>query len=82
MKYVIRRMQSWWTARRRDDEVAEELEFHRTLTEERLRRGGLAADEAARRMLGNVALARADARGVWIPRWIDDARQDTRHASA
>ena len=44
---------------------------------------GFPPDEARRRALiafGNVATAKEDTRAVWISRWIDEVRQDTRYA--
>jgi hypothetical protein len=38
-----------------------------------------AAYYAARRKFGNVAMAKEDARAVWIPVWIDQLQQDARY---
>jgi len=43
---------------------------------------GLAPDEARRRALlafGNVALAKEDARAIWVRPWLDQLRQDIRY---
>ena len=83
MKRLIRRLHVWWWGRRADADLVEEIEFHRQLIERRLQRNGLTADEAAhasRRALGNLALAREEARGVWIPPWFEHAQQDARYA--
>ena len=51
-------------------------------TEDNIARG-LAPDEAraaAIRKFGNVARVKEDVRGVWIPGWMDQLRQDTRDA--
>lgn len=64
-------------------DVAREIELHRILAEEQARGGGVSdADAKARaaRQLGNITLAREAARSVWVSRWIDAARQDTRYA--
>ena len=45
---------------------------------------GMAPQEArrqARLKFGNVALAKEDARRVWVPAWLDQARQDLRYAA-
>lgn len=66
-----------------DTELADEMESHRAMKEDALRREGLAADEArwqARRDLGNSTLAREDARHVWIAPWIESVWQDTGYA--
>jgi predicted permease len=68
--------------RRRDDALVEEIDAHRALIEDELRRAGLSSVEAAaegRRRLGNVTLAREDARDVWAIRWLDSARRHLRH---
>jgi putative ABC transport system permease protein len=38
-----------------------------------------AARDAARRKFGNVAITKEDARGVWIPVWLDQLLQDARY---
>ena len=51
-----------------DGELAEEIEFHRALKQEEMEREGASPDDAAiasRRALGNVLLAREDARVAW-----------------
>jgi hypothetical protein len=69
--------------RRTDTELAEEMEFHRAMEQQRLERTGVDYGEAAfasRRVLGNVALAREDARGVWIMPWLQSVWQDGAYA--
>jgi putative ABC transport system permease protein len=64
-------------------ELDEELDFHRAKQQESLEQSGLAAEDAARaakRTLGNVTLAREDARRTWIAPWIDSLRQDVAYA--
>jgi predicted permease len=83
MGKLFRRLSYWVRARRAADELAEEMEQHRALQEEALRRGGLSdvdAARASRRTLGNIALAREDARGVWIWPQVEHAWQDLRYA--
>jgi predicted permease len=66
-----------------DRDLADEIETHRLLTERRLRDSGLSADEAAaasRRVMGNITLAREDARTYWIAPWIESVWQDVRYA--
>jgi putative ABC transport system permease protein len=70
MPSLFRRL--WFLVRRsrREAELREEIETHRTLRQDRLQRDGLtpvAAARASRRALGNVALAREDARYAWTP---------------
>jgi len=68
----LRKLTAW--LRGQDPELAEELETHRALVEDELRRSGLSGDRAAaesRRRMGNISLAREDARDVWAIRWLD-----------
>lgn len=63
----LRRLVYWLRFRSRQNELREELEPHRELLEEDLRRRGLgpeAARAAARRAMGNETLMREEARGV------------------
>jgi macrolide transport system ATP-binding/permease protein len=68
MRKLLRRLQYWAGSRRRAAELAEEMEFHRAMSEEP---GG-----AGRRSMGNMTLASEDARGVWIFPWIESFWQD------
>jgi predicted permease len=57
---------------RRDAELREEIEAHRAHRAAHLEREGLTPDDAAgasRRAIGNVLLAREDAREVWLGSW-------------
>src|SRR5690242_12345719 len=65
---LLRRMKYWAGSRRRTAELAEEMEFHRAMSEET--RGG------GRRSMGNLTLAMEDARGVWIWPWLESIWQD------
>ena len=80
----LRRLGYWLRGRRAAHDLEEELQFHRDMTEQDLRRDGVPAPEAqrtARRIMGNTALAREDARAVWVAPWIDALWQDIRHAA-
>src|SRR6186997_3351665 len=65
---------------RHERELREEIEAHRALRAAHLDREGLApqqAEEASRRAIGNVLLAREDVREVWLgllPMWWQDVR--------
>ena len=64
-------------------DLAEEMETHRLMTERRLRDSGMTAagaEAASRRIMGNVSLAREDAREVWVWSWLDSTRQDVWYA--
>jgi predicted permease len=69
---------------RHDAELREEIEAHRELRAAHLERDGLTSQEAAdasRRAIGNVLLAREDARDVWLgswPTWWQDVRYGLR----
>jgi predicted permease len=79
MRSLFRRLQYMFRERQISEELREELEFHRGLAEERLIREGVPPADAAaesRRVMGNIALASEDARGLWVFPWLDALRQD------
>jgi predicted permease len=81
---LFRRLAFWLRRHRAEDELLEELQFHRDMAEGDMRRSGLSDAEAAaasRRAMGNTMLAREEARGVWLPVWIDSVWQDVRHGA-
>ncbi len=83
MARLWRRLTYWLRQRRADEELAEELQFHREMTERDLPRGGFtpsAAAVAARQAMGNIPLAREEVRQVWAARWCDGLWQDVRHS--
>ena len=64
-------------------ELAREIEHHRELTRLRLEREGRPAQGAvdrSARILGNVSLAREDARAVWLAPWLEGTWQDLQYA--
>jgi predicted permease len=64
-------------------DLTDELEFHRAMLERDRAGDGLAPDEAARearRRIGNVAIAREDARRAWAFDWIEEVVRDVRIA--
>jgi predicted permease len=74
----------WYSLRHRriDEDLAEEIESHRAMAEARLERAGLSVADAAaesRRIMGNVTLAREDARTERVVPWLDGAWQDLRY---
>jgi hypothetical protein len=76
IRYILRQ-------RRIEAELAEEIEAHRALRQRDLEARGLASTDAApasRRTLGNVTLAREDARAVWIAPWLESVWQDIVYA--
>ena len=78
---LLRRLARWpW--RRQDAALAEEIEYHRAQIQADLERHGTPAAEAAavsRRAMGNLTLAREDAREVWIVSWADRVWRDAKH---
>jgi putative ABC transport system permease protein len=66
---IVRRLWFWMGSRRRAAELAAELEDHRARVQAALEADGIPAAEAevrSRRAMGNVTLAREDARDVWL----------------
>jgi hypothetical protein len=69
---------------RHERELREEIEAHRAMRAAHLEREGLTpkqAEEASRRAIGNVLLAREDVRDVWLglfPMWWQDVRYGLR----
>src|SRR5687768_5383333 len=83
MRRFLRRLSYLWRQRQLDAELAEELELHRTMRQHDLEAQGMAPDDAAaasRRALGNVTLAREDARRVWLLPWLEGFWQDVRYS--
>jgi hypothetical protein len=83
MRKLMRRVSYALRLRRVEAEFAEELDFHRERLQRDLEAGGLRPEHAAaatRRELGNVTLAREQARDVWIWPWLQDIAQDVRFA--
>lgn len=83
MRQFLRRMGYLIRQRRVEADLAEELESHRAMRQRDLEKQGLTPEDAAaesRRALGNIILAREDARGVWILPWLEGVWQDVRYA--
>jgi putative ABC transport system permease protein len=84
MRTLFRRVRYWMDRSRREAELSEELEFHRRMAQERLEQSGMPTTDAAhagRRTLGNVTLAREDAREVWVWPSLERLWQDVRYAA-
>ena len=76
---ILRRVAFWFDRRRQAADLAAELEHHRARTQSALEADGIPAGEAAvrsRRVMGNVTLAREDAREVWIAGWVERVWRD------
>ncbi len=80
---LLRRLQNLFRLGRVDAELAEEMELHRAMKKRELEDTGLSekdAASAATRAMGNMAIAREDARGVWLPVWLESLVQDCGYA--
>ena len=75
MRALFRRLQYMLNGRRMDAELREELEFHRATLD-----AARAADSGGVRPMGNVMLAREDARSVWVWPWLQSVMQDVSYA--
>src|SRR5260370_13038309 len=79
MLRLLNRLGYWLRHRRLEADLAEEIEFHRNMKQRQFEGAGLPGLEActaSRRALGNVMLAREDARAVWIWLWLASIWQD------
>jgi len=78
-----RRLRHLTGRRRAADELAEEIETHRALRQAELERAGLPPEQAvakSRRTLGNVTLAREEARDVWTWTALELTLRDLKYA--
>jgi len=83
MRWFLYRLTSLWRRQAREDELEAELQFHLETEAEEHIDAGLPADrarQAALRALGNVTLAKEDAREVWTWGAVERLLQDVRYA--
>ncbi len=83
MPVWIRRLRARLRYRDFEDDLRDEIRVHRAMAEEAAREQGLTAGETrarATRELGNVAMAREDARQVWLAPWLESLGQDLRYS--
>ncbi len=83
MLKLFRRIRFLLQQGRVDGDLAQEVEFHRAMEAERLERAGLdesSARHASSRAMGNMTLAREDARAVWIAPWLESVLRDVAYA--
>ena len=81
VRNLLRRLEQLFRRSRADADLAEEIESHRAMLQDGFQARGMTPTEAARasrRALGNLTLAREDARQVWISRGLESAWQDLR----
>ena len=72
MRTWFRRLGYLVLDRRRDAELREEMELHRSLRQANLERAGMPlpdAERESRHALGNLLLAREESREVWLGAW-------------
>jgi hypothetical protein len=84
MRQLLLRLGHLLRRRQFDDDLAEELEFHRDLKQREFEDRGQTPDHAAfaaRRALGSQALALDEARDVWIWPWLADGVRDIRYGA-
>jgi predicted permease len=83
MREFLRRAWYFLRQRRLDDELGEEMEFHRAMKQRELEDSGAdprEAEFASRRAFGSSALAADRSRDVWVPRALQGLGQDFRLA--
>jgi hypothetical protein len=83
MSTLLRKLAFWLRHRQVQDDLAAEMEFHRAAHQHALERDGLSPSDARAqsvRAMGNVTLAREDARGVWLAPWLESVWQDLAYA--
>jgi predicted permease len=83
MSTLLRRLLGWARHGRVEADLSAELEFHRAAIQDALERDGLSrrdAEAASRRAMGNMTLAREDARRVWLAAWLESVWQDVSYA--
>jgi predicted permease len=84
MMRFLRRIQFFWRQRQMERDLREELETHRAMRQAELEARGLPptdASPASRRAMGNMTLAREDARAAWIAPWLETIWQDSRYGA-
>ena len=83
VRWLLYRLRNLWRRQAREAELDAELQFHIEAEAEEQIAAGLPADharQAARRSLGNITLAKEDARAVWTWGPVERLLQDVRYA--
>jgi predicted permease len=84
MLKLIRRLRYLVRLRHVEADLREELEFHRAERQRQFEREGIPTSEAvhaSRHALGNMTLAREDARGIWVGLAVERTWQDLRYGA-
>ena len=82
LRWLLYRLTNLWRRQTREAELDAELQFHLETEAEEQIAAGLPADDArraARRSLGNITLAKEDARAVWSWGPVERLLQDVRY---
>jgi putative ABC transport system permease protein len=83
MRELFARLRDWLRRDELDDELADELRFHKEALARDARAAGTDAADAtweARRRLGNVTRVVEESRDRWSLPWLDHLQQDVRYA--
>jgi predicted permease len=83
MPRLLHRLVYLLRGRHLQNDLDEEIETHRAMRQEQFERRGMTPSEArvaSRRTLGNITLARENARAEWTWSWLDHLRQDSSYA--
>ena len=78
----FRRLRARIRYRSFDADLRQEIDAHRAMTEAELRSRGVAPGEArtaSTRAMGNITLAREEARAVWLAPWLESVWQDVKY---
>ena len=81
---LLRRLWAMLRVRRLEEDLSDELQFHREMKEQELAARppfGDAGALAARAALGNATRSREDARAIWLWPWLESAWQDGVYAT-
>ena len=76
---LLRRLWFVITRRQREDDLSDEMEFHRQMRADAFRQAGVPEANVAsstQRALGNDLLARERSRDVWVSPWLQDVTKD------
>ena len=79
MVHFIRRVWHLMRQHRYENDLAEEMEFHRAMKQREFVERGVDPTEArfaVRREVGSVALAQDQSCDVWLPPWLQDTGRD------
>jgi predicted permease len=76
-------LRHYFTRKKRERELEEELHAHREMVEDEFRRSGMTETDArfaAQRTMGNSTIALEDSRAAWNSQWLESMFLDARYA--